>query len=127
MLLQNLPPAKRTFAVAGFAMIHRALRNALGESSSEPFTHIAVVEKEPQSIRVFLTGNVKPEGFVDLPHPFTALEMATELMRFSREDARYEDFSQSASLLFSKGWLVKRMDFDGIPGVVVIATWVAAS
>jgi hypothetical protein len=126
MLLQNLPPAKMAFAASGLATIHKALREALNNKHVS-FTYITVVKNEPQSIRVFLTGEGERDDFVDLPHPFSPLEMADELVRFSREDARYPELPQGEKIHLNKGWLIKRVDFDGRPGVVAIATWVAAS
>jgi hypothetical protein len=103
--------------------IRRCLELALNDCTEKSFRYIGPVPGLDCSVRVF--GQNPFEGSVSLSRPINTEDLARELVRLARTEARYsptEDFSRE------RGWTIhKSTDGDGNLFVAAYATWVAPS
>jgi hypothetical protein len=116
--IQELPKGVMMGLSADRNIIADALQRVV---SGKKFTHIAIIHGEPRSGRILLT----KKGFeaAPLPRSFSPDEMADELVRLGREEARY-DPSSKIGLTCRKGWEIKMAMIDGSPVAIVLAAWV---
>lgn len=115
MNFENLPPIKfrgRGFTDVGLTMI-------LGRTFQGCFGYMAPVHGAERSVRV-LAAQPFPDS-VPFPRLLSAAEVAKDLERLAREEARY---GQPSKLAQQKGWEIGEAEIDGIPVVVALATWI---
>jgi hypothetical protein len=116
--IEELPKSMTMGLSADRNIIADALRMIV---SGKKFTHVAIVHGESRSGRVLLTKN--SFDAVSLPRPFSPDEMADELFRLGREEARY-DSSSKIGFTCKKGWEIKMAMIDGSPVAIALAAWV---
>ncbi len=90
-------------------------------TTGKNFTHVAVIHGESRSGRVLLVK--KSFDAVPLPRPFSPDEMADDLVRLGRDEARYNPSSKNNSTC-RKGWEINMAMIDGSPVAIVLAAWV---
>lgn len=97
-----------------------ALQSILKDEEGAMFTHYDIVYGGAGSIRLFLLGEAN--GSQDLPAPMRrASAIAEELLRFSKQEARYpEDPGHGRD----KGWIIRSVRINGSPAAVAEAAWV---
>lgn len=97
-----------------------ALQSILKDEESALFTHYEIVYGGTGSIRLFLLRETNDS--LDLPAPVRrASAIAEELLRFSKQEARYpEDPGHGRD----KGWIIRSVRINGLPAAIAEAAWV---
>jgi hypothetical protein len=84
------------------------------------FNYIDIIHGMPQSRRMLMVRQAFQA--VKLLRPLSSEEMAVELLRFGRSEARYDSSECREGLV--KGWSITRMNVNGHAIAVATATWV---
>jgi hypothetical protein len=114
MHIKDLPRTN----VVGLAAKTPLLEMVLATVHDGSFTDMTIIEGAARSGRVLATRPFADS--VPLPRPFSAGEMAKELVRLGSESARYDPPLKQESV---KGWEIGQAQIDGIPVVVAWTTW----
>ena len=115
---KDLPRSIFLVSSSNWYEIANALIHVFGSIGCS-FTHIDIIQGEPFSGRILYKQRVP--NIVSLPRPFSSLEMARELIRFGKEEARYDPlFVQNRS----KGWEIRKVYINNLPAAIALAKWV---
>ena len=117
MLSQDLPEAFLLEKTSELLVLMRSLTTVLDNTPHTCYRYIAPIRESACSGRV-----LSPEPYLDcvsLPRAVTPGQMAAELLRLGREEARYDPPEKPRGV---KGWEVRKLkDF---PIAVVYAAWI---
>mgnify|MGYP000909673893 CR=1 FL=1 len=120
MHVSELPAAMKPVAASShIALIADALRRTLGSESQ--FLFYEPVFGANRSGRLFSVRK-SPTG---IALRFAPRGAAEELLRLTREEARYEDEPAQSGPIAHKGWEVVSLEIDGAPAAIAWAKWTA--
>ena len=118
--LIELGTSNQIVASDSVVALTNALQSIVKDEAGAVFTHYEIVYGGTGSIRLFLLKETS--GSLDLPAPMhRASAIAEELLRFSKQEARYpEDPGHGRD----KGWIIRSVKINGSPAAVAEAAWV---
>ncbi len=120
MHFKELPPSASIITTADVWKLAEALNDCLEDTGLTHFSHLSPIHGSDYSGRAFSVDPFK--GSVPFPRPYSPVEVARELIRLGKEEARYCDPPPNPGAL--KGWEIKIALLDTrTPIAIALATW----